>query len=322
MTENNYAFAVAQIRSLENSLFTRNAFEQILSAKEERDILDILLSHGYKLPFENATVNDIIDHSQSDVYELLKGHMKDAPALKLFTVKNDFHNLKTVIKGLAGETAFEENIISPSTVDTATLKTAISEKKYDLLPGLLETAAKESMETLGAHFDGQMADAVIDKYTLLAYKDIAEESDSKMVKEYVDAVISSADIKTAFRGAKTHRSEEFYNNALCGSISLDKTALTRAARKGEDDVITYITSVGFAKAAAALKVSLFEFEKAVDQKIMRIIDGAVFENFSIDPLIAYGIKRENEIKNLRICIAGVRTGDIGSVTERMCLPDV
>ena len=322
MIENNYAFAVAQVRSLENYLFNKAAYEQVLLSNSDREIFDALLSHGYKAAEDDTRAEDVLNGAAKQAYELLEGLMKGAVELKLFTVKNDFHNLKTVIKGLAGETAFEENLMAPYSVDPGIIKEAVSEKKYDLLPSVMEKASKESVEALGVSLDGQIADAVVDKYTLLAYREIADQSDSAMVKEYVDTLVTAADIKTAYRGALTHRSEEFYNNALCGSFALSSAALTRAARKGEEDVISLVSSLGFAEEAAALKVSLFEFEKMTDKKLLQITDKAVFENFSVDPLVAYGIKRENEIKNLRICIAGIRTGNTDTVTERMCLPDV
>lgn len=322
MGENNLAFAVAQIRSLENDLLTKAAYEQILAAKDEKEIFDLLSAHGYQITEDEKNAAEVLEKNRLRVWELLKSLAPSRAELGVFTVKNDFHNLKTAIKAHFGDTNADNNILYPTSVDIKTLNTAVSEKKYDLLPNYLQAAAKTAYDALVASADGQTADIIIDKFTLREIMSIAKKTTSDIVKRYCLLTVEVADIKTAFRGAAAHKGEEFYKNALCGTDTLDKGALTRAARKGADEVISFVSSVGYTEAATALKTSVFELEKWYDKQVLSIMQDAVYINFDIEPLIAYGIKTENEIKNLRIAVTCKNMGIESAAFERMCVPDV
>ena len=322
MSEKSLAFAVAKIRSFENSLLLRNHYEQLLSLENTSDVFDLLAAHRYEIGENAKTLQDVLDFSRENDYLLLKDLAGDRKEIKVFTIKNDYHNLKTAIKAYYGSVSGDDNMLSPAEVSIDTIKEAVSEKKYDLLPGFMAEAAAEAYDVLVTSGDGQMADVIIDKYTLKEFENLALQTDSEMIKEYCLATIAAGDIKTAVRGAKTGKGDDFFEKALCGSADLDKTGLTRAARKGEEEVISFIGSAGYTEAAAALKNSVYEFEKWYDGRVLKIMQEALFINFDIEPLIAYGFKRENEIKNIRIAATCKSMGVAQTAMERMCLSDV
>lgn len=323
MSKNNYAFAVAQVRSYENGLLGKNLYEQILAASSEKEVFDLLASRGWEIPEGLKSAEELLCREQQGVWELLNGLAPNEPDLKLFTLKNDYHNLKTVIKAFYGNTDYEENLIFPAGVDKETLIAAVTEKKYDLLPKDMRETAEEAYSVLAASGDGQSADIIVDRGACEAYLKLGRETESEMVKKYCQLTVEASDIKTAFRGAVTGKNDEFYEKALCGSDYLDKKALTRAARKGADEVITFLNGAGYSDAVAALKVSLSEFEKWFDYEILSLLGEANFITFGVEPLIAYGVKRENEFKNIRIALTCKNMGaDLSVTEERMRIADV
>ena len=322
MSEKSLAFAVAKIRSFENSLLLRSHYEQLLSLENTSDVFDLLAAHRYEIGENAKTLQDVLDFSRENDYLLLKDLAGDRKEIKVFTIKNDYHNLKTAIKAYYGSVSGDDNMLSPAEVSIDTIKEAVSEKKYDLLPGFMGEAAAEAYDVLVTSGDGQTADVIIDKYTLKEFENLALQTDSEMIKEYCLATVTAGDIKTAVRGAKTGKGDDFFEKALCGSADLDKTGLTRAARKGEEEVISFISSAGYTEAAAALKNSVYEFEKWYDGRVLKIMQEALFISFDIEPLIAYGFKRENEIKNIRIAATCKSMGVAQTAMERMCLSDV
>ena len=317
MSENNYAFAVAQIRSYENSLLGKTQYDQIIAAPDLQDVFDLLSARGWQIP-ENAAVSAVLDERRAAVWELISGLAKGAPELRVFTVNNDYHNLKTAIKAFFGETEAAAGFIQPASVDTAVIETAVKEKKYDTLPGRMAAAAAEAYEALVTTEDGQTADIIIDRYTLSELSDLAAATNSETVKRYCRLAVEAADIKTAYRGAITKKSDDFYEKALCGTAFLDKKALARAARKGAEEVLSFLSSAGFQAAAAAIKTSVSAFEKWYDEQVLSVMQDTVYINFGIEPLIAYGFKTENEIKNLRIALTCKSTGaETAEIKERM-----
>ena len=312
-----FAFAVAQIRSYENSLLTRSHYDQILSAAGEKEVTELLSARGWEIPEQPGT-EALLELRQKSVWGLLVGLAKGDPGLKLFTVKNDYHNLKTAIKAYAGETVAEGNYLFPAAVDVSVTQTAVKEKKYDTLPGRMAAAAAEAYDAYTTSKDGQAVDLIIDRYTLLEFADLAAATQSDTVRRYCELTVEAADMKTAYRGALTKKGDDFYEKALCGTAFLDKKALSRAARKGAEEVLSYLESAGFKNAAAALKTSVFAFETWYDDEVMRIMQDTVYINFGIEPLIAYGFKAENEIRNIRIALTGKSMGaDVKQTGERM-----
>lgn len=322
MGKDNLAFAVAQVRSLENSLLTKSNYEQILAATDEGDITDILAAHGYVIPEDIKDIGGILDFNRELVWDLLSGLADGKDELEIFRIKNDYHNLKTVIKSFREGKSPDGNLLFPSNSEADILKTAITEKKYELLPASMRKAAEEAYEAVVSANDGQTAEIIIDRYALKAFLALAEKTDSKIVREYCLLTVETADIKTAVRGANTKKGEEFYKKALCGSPRLEKRALILAARKGAEEIISLLSATGKEEEAEALKNSVYDLEKLYDAKVIALMQNAIYVNFEVDPLIAYGIKKENEIKNIRIAIACRNMGIASAAMERMCIPDV
>lgn len=323
MSQNNYAFAVAQVRSYENRLLNKAGYEQILTASDEKEIFDILSARGWEIPEDCNGGEQLLANEQQSVWEHLSGLAGNEPEMKLFTVKNDFHNLKTVIKAFVGNTEAEDNFLYPASVAAEEITAAVKEKKYDLLPLCMQAAAEEAYNALTTSGDGQTADIIIDRYTLEELSRLGKTTKSDMVKKYCELTVECSDIKTAVRGAATAKNDEFFEKALIGSDFLDKKSLIRAARKGVEEVFSFLSSVGYADAAAALKISVSEFEKWYDNAVFDILYDANFISFGIEPLIAYGFKKDAEIRNIRIALTCKNMGaDISATEERMRISDV
>ena len=94
--------------------------------------------------------------------------------------------------------------------------------------------------------------------------------------------------------------------APCGSLNIEK--LMMASLAGMDAVVEYLEGNGYGEAAAALKDSLSAFERWCDNQIIQTMKPQKMNPFSIGPLVAYVIARENEIKTVRIIITCKQNG--------------
>ena len=107
-------------------------------------------------------------------------------------------------------------------------------------------------------------------------------------------------------------------NALCGSSDLEKEQLLKAALGGTESLFTFLESTPYSNAAALLKDSAAQYEKWCDDVIMELAETARMEAFGSDPLAAYYIAKEAEIKNIRILSVCKEFGaDKETITERM-----
>jgi V/A-type H+-transporting ATPase subunit C len=94
--------------------------------------------------------------------------------------------------------------------------------------------------------------------------------------------------------------------------------LSAAALEGMDSIYQYLTTTVYADAVEALKESPSAFERWCDNLIIKHIRPQKYNPFTVSPLAAYILARENEIKTVRILLSGKRN-DIsdGSIRERL-----
>ena len=104
--------------------------------------------------------------------------------------------------------------------------------------------------------------------------------------------------------------------AECDSVSVNQ--LAKAALSGMDAIREYLMGTAYAEGAQALEESPSAFERWCDNRIIQTISPQNYHAFTIGPVIAYVIARQNEIKTVRIILSG-KLNDLpdDSIRERV-----
>ena len=92
MKKNDYLFAVASVRALENSLLKQSDLEQLINAEDYNKAALLLSEKGYEIKGTDYSV--ALDGELEKTWDYLVKAAPEAEALKAFIVKNDFQNLK------------------------------------------------------------------------------------------------------------------------------------------------------------------------------------------------------------------------------------
>lgn len=92
----------------------------------------------------------------------------------------------------------------------------------------------------------------------------------------------------------------------------------RAAQNGMDAIEEYLESTAYKGGAKALKESASAFECWCDNRIVETIRPQLYNPFTIGPVVAYVLARENEIKTVRIILTGKQNDlPVESIRERV-----
>ena len=312
-----YTYAVARIRAVENSLLKKTDIEQVLTAKSEREAVQILKDKGF---FGYGTYKDmeqLLSEEEEKALAFIKELLPDMGVFNIFLYPADFHNLKAAVKTLIhGE---REGIFARGgTTGVNTVKEAVKNQSFSSLPENMRKPAMEAMDVLLKTGDGQKADMIIDKALLFTIMDEAESQDSEMIKSYATHYVSLINIKIAARCAVMKKSAAFIKAALCPLGALDISSLCSAAKEGLKELCTYLENTPYSGAAEALRASFPEFEKWCDNFLMEEIKKEKSNSFTIGPIAAYYLAKEAEIKSVRIALSGVINKlDENSVRERL-----
>ncbi len=320
MGKADYTYAVARIRSKELKLFSRKDIDNLIDLPSYEDAVRYLLDKGWGSGDDNASAEEILSAENDKIWSLMSELVDEENVFDVFLLQNDFHNLKVAIKGITRNLNVSGMFADYGKLPGEKIYNLVEKRQYSSLPDCLKSAAEEAMDALLRTSDGQLCDIIIDRACMQSVYSAAQSSENHIIRLYAELFVAGADIKIAVRCTKTGKTLDFIRNALAPCETLNIGALAAAAAKGTDDVCAYLSGTSYKAAVDELKKSPAAFEKYCDDLLTEKMRSQKWEPFTIGPLIAYIIARQNEIKTVRIILSGkLNDLEIDAVKERVRL---
>lgn len=318
MSDMQYTYAVARIRAMEVSLFSQAVIEQLMACKTERQCLQFLTERGWGDSDTPMNAEAILEREREKIWKVMGELVKDMSVFDVLTYPDLFHNLKAAIKEVATPDKNPNIFFGDCAIDGAEMMDIIKSKDFSRLPDFMSGVAKEAYETFLHTRDGQLCDVMIDKAALEAIYEAGKKSKDEIIRQYAESTVAVADIKIAVRSQKTAKTMDFMKKALVHCDSLDVNVLAKAAMAGTETLKEYLMGTEYAGGAEALAQSPSAFERWCDNRIIETIRPQIYNPFTIGPLVAYILARENEIKTVRI-ILSAKQNDLPeeSIRERI-----
>lgn len=304
MSDIDYTYAVARIRTLELSLFTGEVMEQMMSLKTYDDCIRFLKEKGWGDDSSSMDAEEILGRERDKIWETIRELKVDMQVFDVLSYSSLFHNLKAAIKEVCTQVENTNIFLKDCPIQREEMLRIVREKDFIVLPEFMREPAKEAYEALLQSWDGQLCDVILDAAALGAIRDAGQSASTPIIRSYAQSAVAVANIKIAVRASKTGKSSEFMKRAMVECESLDIENLIKAALKGNEAICDYLAGTSYAEGAAALKGSPSEFERWCDNRIIETIRPQKYNSFSAGPLFAYILARENEIKTVRIILTG------------------
>jgi V/A-type H+/Na+-transporting ATPase subunit C len=303
MTEKqDYIYAVARIRSKELSLLNQQALEQLMACKTYEDCLHVLSDKGWDVSSGHA--EEILAAEREKTWKLMRELVDDLSVFDVFLYLNDFHNLKAAVKEICMGVKTPKIYFENGTIDPSLIVQTVENQDFSRLPERMQAAAEEACKVLLQNHDGQMCDVIIDRAALESVLEAGMSSENEVLQKYAELTVASADIRIAVRSVRTGKTLEFLKRALAPCATLDVQKLARAAVSGMDAVLEYLALTPYEGAVSALRESVSAFERWCDNLLIEQIRPQKYNPFTIAPIAAYFLAKENEIKTVRILLSG------------------
>ncbi len=260
----------------------------------------------------------MLTREEEKIWEVVKELHIDMENFAVLSYPKLFHNLKAAVKEAAVSDGNRHIYYDDVSIPGDMMREIVKEKDFNKLPANMRHAAAEAYESLLHTGDGQLCDVIIDRAALEAIYQAGKEAKADIIRDYAESTVGVADIKIAVRSQKTAKSVEFMKRAMaeCDSINVDQ--LSKAALAGMEAIRDYLMGTAYAGGAEALAQSPSAFERWCDNRIIETISPQKYNAFTIGPVIAYVIARQNEIKTVRIILSG-KLNDLpeDSIRERV-----
>lgn len=305
MSKTKYTYAVARIRALEVSLLTNAVIEQLLACKSAEQALQFLVEKGWgDLTAGTLDADEVLNKEEEKMWQTIREVAPDMHVFDVLSLPKLYHNLKAAIKEVCTEVENKNIFYDDCEIPGEEMFALVQNKEFDKLPGNMSATAREAFDTLLHTRDGQLCDLIIDHATLEAMLEAGKKSGEKIIEEYAQTAVAIADIKIAVRSQKTGKNAEFMKKAMvnCSEINVDQ--LTQAALAGAEEIAQYLEGTSYREGADALRISPSAFERWCDNKMTDSMRSQKYESFSVGPLLAYLLARQNEIKTVRIILTG------------------
>jgi len=301
MKDTEYAFAVARIRSNEHRLLSSADINSLVSFATYEECVTKLNDKGYNIEGDNYSPS--LNARLEDAWNLVHEVLPDKSGFDSLIIKNDFANLKTILKAMVMKKDPDDLLEAPTVYDMQALKKNVLERKNQNLPEPLQHADRSAYRILTKTEFAQLGDAVVDRAALEWSIKLSAQTDSPILLKLAQLQAATADIKVLYRCIKADKAVSFMERSVCECDAFDKRDIIKSALAGMDSFMEFLSHTSCAEGAKALARSTGEFEKWCDDEKMKLLRGTKYETFGLAPIIAYYFAMETEIRNVRIILS-------------------
>lgn len=317
MKDTEFAFAVARVRANEYRLLSSSVVESLINADGYADALKILSESGYDgICAENE--QEVLSRVQKYAFELICESAPDKSCLDFLIVKNDFHNLKAILKCMYSSADPEPFLVSPYVEDPAVFRRAFESKDFSQLNELFSDTAKNAYDLVMTTGDGQSLEVYLDRACIEASVSLAKASKDEFSIKLALLMAALADIKIALRCIGTGKDRDFTYGAIAECSLIDRNELCDAAMGGKDELCAYVRKIGFAALSESIVKGYAAFEKASDDMLIENVRSAKYCSLGISPLVAFYFATDAEIRTVRIILSCKKNGlSVENIRERV-----
>ena len=219
-----YPYAVGRIRAIENNLLTNQELKQMAEEKSIEKIYAILQEHGYATEeVENKqSFGIMLEKENQKLYQFMQELAQNETFIDLFLCKNDYHNGKTILKGMFMKKPYKQYLSKGGRIEQEELVEILENKRYEALTPRMEQAIKEAIFQVEKTKQVQKIDILLDQATFEEMGQMAKSSGNEFLIQYVTMLCDLTNIRMFLRvreqGYKKELFEECYLKV--GTISL------------------------------------------------------------------------------------------------------
>lgn len=321
MASVSYAYAVGNVRAHEASLLSRQDLEQLLAQKTPEMLASALRDKGYGDAAGDEDGELLIRKETEAMWSYLRSITPDFALYDPFLFRNDYHNLKAILKGTISGRPYKHLLLYPSTVETDILTKAVKERRFDLLPAHMKAAADGAYDAIAHAYDAQLCDLLLDRAAMEAMLCAAQRIGVQLLSEYIRIVVFYYDARIALRAARMHKSAAFLDAALCPCADLPTSEFRQAALSGTEELLKLMERIDVfdsRQAAEAFRHSPSDFERFAEDRAVICAQKAKYVTLGPEPLIGYLVAKEAELKAVHILLSGLRAGqEESAIRERL-----
>ncbi len=314
-----YPFAVASVRSMENSLMTKQKLMQMAEARTAEEALRILSDSAYgKTQIKGIyEFEKMIGNHLEATYQAVAGLIPQETLIDIFLYKNDYHNIKVLLKEEVSKVSGKKFLIQGGTIPIETLRRNLRERNYVELPNISGEAVDEAVSMYAKTRNGRYIDTILDKACFATMEKAAAKLGNSYVSKYIQMLADITNLKTLLRIKKLDREFQVLEESFVPGGSISFELLSRAYRS--DSLAAVLKETPYGQLCEQyMEQGFILFEKACDDYLMEYIKDAKYKTLTPEPVMAFILAKETEAKSIRIIMTcKMHNIDTATIKERV-----
>ncbi|MCL1905680.1 MAG: V-type ATPase subunit [Clostridiales bacterium] len=315
--DRDYCFLTTRLRSLEAQMLNRERMELMLEAGNTEEAARILQECGYGeiSDFTAQGLEAALSAEREKTFADVAFFAPDQRMLDIFRIKYDYHNAKVLLKSEALGLDSQRLLSEAGRLPSRQLAQALLTSYFIGIPLKLQYALAEAREMLGTTRDPQLADSLLDRAYYAEMHELALETESKFLEDYVRVSIDAANLKSAVRSTRIGKGADFLRSMLHEGGTVDVTRIVELMVSGSS-VEDFYATTGLKEAGAAAQAvisggsadDMTEFERLTDNAVSAYLAKARYVPFGEQPVIFHLAAKEVEFTAVRIIMTGLAAG--------------
>lgn len=303
MANNYLVYSNARVKSMENTFLSNEKIVRMAYSDTLEEGVKVLLEsqYGGALTVDAKDYEKLLQAEDKKVSEFMLDAMPKNCGMETFLIKNDYHNLKALVKGKYMHTEDVDYMLMPKGLrDISDLKECVYEDNY---ASLSKTMQEALINIDNARANGNTSPRYIDLTLEKAcYNEIMamlKKVKAPAISKYWQTNIDMSNISSFIRAEKTENPEALKEGFIEGGL------FDIGYFNGDiAQVIEKIRYSEYSKVADCLKEGdMVAFERIWDNTLLDIFKEKRNDIFSISPIAGFYVAKKIEIKVVRmICI--------------------
>ena len=300
MANNSLVYSNARVKAMENSFLTNEKIVRMAYSDSLEEGIKILQesSYGGGVVIDGNDYEALLQAEDRRVSEFMLDAMPKGVGMESFLIKNDYHNLKAIVKGKYMRLDNVDFMLMPKgLLNVEELREKVLCDDYSTLSQTMSKAIEE-IDTARANGNAppRFIDSTLDKACYKEIMAMLAKAKNQAIKSYWQTNIDLSNISTYVRCKKINAPEIFKESFIEGGL-LDK-------RYFDGDIAEKLVYSSYSQFGESLRADdMVAFERQWDNALINIFKEKRNDIFSIAPIAGFYVAKKIEIKIVRmICI--------------------
>jgi len=307
-----YGHQTARVRVLETRMLSAAVLLDMANAESFESAADLLAASEYSLQHGSknfAEVENVLQFRRSATRKLFEELMIDKLIVELFRARDDFANLRLALRRTLTERPLGTDYSSEGNVSPQIFEQVFEEKNYELFPDYVAEAAERAVLAYYQNKDIRRIDYAIDQLQAEYNLKKARRLKSIFLLGLFRIQIDLTNIRTLLR-LKFTESEQRDVFLKGGYLELER--LRHGLELGYEAMgpLFFVTPYCRVVEAGANYLmsnkSFLKVEQQCEEHLTGFLKSTIQITTGPQPIIAYLLMKENEIRNVRLILTAKR----------------